>query len=120
MKIGQTEINNSTLIIAAIVVVVAITLVWIAWSSKAPVSTQAAINEVKAQLEVKFNKELEAKDSQIKDYKSRLVVSDGKYKALVNKYDDLQKDKENVKSPVTNAELRDRFIALGYHPLPIK
>ena len=120
MKIGQTEISNSTVIIAVIALIAIIALVWVAWPSKAPVSSQATINEVKDQLEAQFNKEIEAKDLQIKDYKSRLVVSDGKYKALVKKYADLQKEKENVKAPVTNAELRDRFVALGYPPLPIK
>ena len=120
MKIGQQEISKSTAIIAAIAIVALIALVWVAWPSKAPISTQATINEVKAQLEAQFNKQLEEKDIQIKDYKSRLVVSDGKYKVLVKKYADLQKEKENVKLPVTNAELRDRFTALGYPPLPLK
>ena len=120
MKIGQQEISKSTAIIAAIAFVALIALVWVAWPSRAPVSTQATLNDVKVQLEAQFNKELEAKDLQVKDYKSRLVVSDGKYKALVKKYTGLQKEKENVKPPVTNAELRDRFVALGYPPLPIK
>lgn len=87
---------------------------------KKPDTTQAILTTAKKQMEAQFTNQLKEKDVQIKDYKSRLVVSEGKYKTLVKKYTDLQKEKENVKPPRTNAELRDRFIALGYPPLPTK
>jgi len=85
-----------------------------------PDNSQQIINDLKATMEKQYAGQLKEKEVQITDYKNRLVVSEGKYKVLVKRYNDLQKEKENVKPPTTNAELRDRFTALGYPPLPVK
>jgi hypothetical protein len=120
MKIGQTEIGNKWIIIGSAVLVAIIVFIYLSWPSPKPVNTQQIINDTKAELEKQYTAQLKDKDAQIKDYQSRLVVSEGKYATLVKKYNVLQKEKENVKPPATNAELRDRFTALGYSPLPAK
>lgn len=118
MKIGQTEIDNKRVIIGAVILVVIVVLIYLSIPPSKPAGTQQTINDVKAELEKQYAKQLEDKATQIKDYQSRLTLSEGRYRVLVDKYVDLERRKNDVKPPVTNAELRDRFIALGYAPLP--
>jgi type IV pilus biogenesis protein CpaD/CtpE len=106
------------LIVLAVVTVAAI--LFLSSGSKKPIPAVAVLKTAQQQMEIQFKNQLKEKDVQIKDYKSRLVVSESKYAILVQKYRDLQKEKENVKPPASNAELRDRFIALGYPPLAAK
>ena len=61
-----------------------------------------------------------AKEAAVKDYQSRLIVSQNKVAMWADRYSALQKEKENVKPPQTNAELRDRFTALGFPPLAVQ
>jgi peptidoglycan hydrolase CwlO-like protein len=88
--------------------------------NKPPITPTDVINTAQQQMEAQFQAQIKDKDTQIKDYKSRLVVSEGKYKVLVKKYNDLQREIDNVRPPQTNEELRSRFTALGYPPLPVK
>ena len=116
----KVEPRTGWLLIALAVVAGAAILFFSIGGSKKPVPAIAVLDTAQKKMEVQFQNQLKAKEAEIKDYKSRLVVSEGKYKALAQKYINLQKEKENVKSPETNAELRDRFTALGYPPLPAK
>jgi predicted PurR-regulated permease PerM len=107
-------------ILAVFVLAIAL-LIYTSWPS-APkvVDSTATINAAQAQMQTQFTNQLKEKDVQIKDYQSRLAVSDAKYKTLALKYNDLQKEKEHVKAPLTNAETRTRFTAAGFAPLPVK
>jgi len=120
MKIFNYEANNSFLVIGSIVLIVVLVFIFLSIPScqKPPVTPQQTINEVKVELEKQYASQLKEKDTQIKDYKSRLAVSESKYKTLVDRYVDLERRKNEIKPPSTNAELRDRFTALGYPPLP--
>ena len=120
MKIGQTEIDKKWIFIGAAVLGLIVVFIYLSIPPSKPAGTQQTINDVKAELEKQYAKQLEDKATQIKDYQSRLTLSEGRYRVLVDKYVDLERRKNDVKPPVTNAELRDRFTALGYAPLPIK
>ena len=108
------------LLIALVGVAIAALLFFSIGGTKKPLPVVAVLNTAQAQMETQFKNQLKEKDVQIKDYKSRLAVSDAKYKTLVQKYNDLQKEKENVKAPTSNTETRNRFIALDFVPLPAK
>jgi hypothetical protein len=116
----QIEMTNKRWALAGAFVVALALLVYTSWPNPKPVDTTAAINAAKVALEKQYTAQIKEKDVQIEDYKSRLTVSEGKYGTLVQKYIKLQKEKTDVKPPVTNAELRARFTALGYPPLPVK
>jgi hypothetical protein len=112
------------MIIGAIILVIAIILMF-SIPSKKPDNTQEIVNAALATAQAQFDKQLaskdaiiKAKESLIKDKDSKLVISEAKYNAIVQKYLALQKEKEDVKPPTTGKELRDRFIAAGYAPLP--
>lgn len=120
MKIGTVDIDQKWVYLGGIVIVAIILLVFLSWPSLKPIDTQAIINNTKIELEKQYTAQLKDKDAQIQDAKSRLTVSEGRYSGLVQKLADLQKEKVNVKPPTTNKELRDRFIALGFVPLPAK
>ncbi len=122
MKFGTHEIANRWLIaggsiLAGIIVLVVIS---IPSCSKPPVTPQQTINEVKAELEKQYTAQLKDKEATIRDYQSRLTVSYDKYTAMANRYIALQKEKDNVKPPETNREIRSRFVTLGYPPLAAK
>jgi hypothetical protein len=116
----KVEPRTGWLLIALVLVAVAAILFFSIGGSKKPVPMIAVLDTAQKKMEVQFQNQLKAKEAEIKDYKSRRVVSEGKYKALAQKYSALQKEKENVKPPETNTELRDRFTALGYPPLSAK
>lgn len=122
MKIGSYEIENRWLMIAGVVLIGIFIFIFLSIPScqKKPITPQQTINEVRTELEKQYTAQLNEKDTQITDYKSRLTLSEGKYKVLVSKYVDLERRKNEVKPPVTNNEIRDRFIALGYVPLAVK
>ena len=116
----QIEMSRTRCAIVILAVAAAILLMYLSWPNPKPANVQQIINDTKKEMEVQYVKQIAEKDTALKDLKSRIVVSEGKYKVLVQKYIDLQKEKENVKPPQTSAELRDRFTALGYPPLSAK
>jgi hypothetical protein len=109
-------------LITGVIVLVAITiLAFIFWPKpKLPITPQQTINEMKVELEKQYAAQIAGKEATIRDYQSRLTVSYDKYTAMANRYIALQKEKENVPTPTTNKEIRDRFTALGYPPIPAK
>jgi hypothetical protein len=121
MLILNREISNKWIGIGAVVLTAILVIVYLSIPScSKPVTPAAVINQAQAQMTAQFTAQIKEKDTLILDYKNKLVVSQGKYTALVQRYNDLQKEKINVKPPQTNAELRNRFIALGYPPLAVK
>jgi hypothetical protein len=106
--------------LAAAFVLALAALIYASWPNPKPVDTTAAINAAKVALEKQYQAQIAEKETQVKDYKSRLAVSEGKYGTLVVKYIKLQKEKDSVPQPVSNQETRDRFTALGYPPIPLK
>jgi hypothetical protein len=91
----------------------------------APVNSTAIMNEAKKAVEEQYKPILEQKNTDIKtkqqerdDYKSRLIVSEAKYKTLTKKYIELKEVVVNVTPPKTEKELRDRFDALQLPPAP--
>jgi hypothetical protein len=102
-------------------IIALILLVFFSWpkTPKVP-DTTAALNAALETAKKPLLAEIKAKDGLIEEYKARIVVSEGKYSTLAAKYVKLQKEKTDVKPPTTNAELRSRFTALGYPPLPGK
>lgn len=122
MKFGTREISNKWLVLGAVILIGILIFVFFSIPScqKPPVTPQQTINEVKVELEKQYKSQITEKDTQIRDYKGRLTLSEGKYKVLVDKYVDLERRKNEVKPPTTNQELRDRFTILGYPPLAIK
>jgi hypothetical protein len=122
MKIANVEIANKWVGVGAAVLAVIIVLVILSVpkSCVKPSDTTAAIAAVKVELEKQYTAQIETQETQIKDYKNRLTLSEGKYKTLVSQYVDLERRKKDVIPPTTNKELRDRFTALGYPPLAAK
>jgi hypothetical protein len=120
MKIGTYEIPNRVIILATILIGILVIFAILSYPKKPVVSTIPAINAAQQAMENQFKAQIADREAQIKDAKVRLIVSEGRYSALVIKYVDLQKEKNNVKPPITNAETRDRFTTLGYPPLAAK
>ena len=122
MKIGQREIQNKWLAIAGVVMIVIVAFIFFSIPSchKDFITPQATLNEALATAQAPLLKTIEDQKTQIANNQTLIKVSANKYSDLVQKYVDLEKRKNDVKPPTTNAELRDRFIALGYAPLPVK
>lgn len=100
------------------VILLAAVLVYLSWPAKPPaVDTVQLIAEATARIEAQFKADISARETEISDYKSRLAVSESRYRALSARYEELQKGKESVTKPESNAEIRSRFTALGYPPL---
>lgn len=120
MLIFNREVNVKWIVIGGAILIGLMIFVILSIPKSKPPNPIPVISDTQAQLQKQYDAQLKAKDITINDYKSRLVVSQEKYLTKSREYDKLQKEKENVKPPITNAETRDRFIALGFNPLPIK
>jgi hypothetical protein len=73
---------------------------------------------MRAQLMAQYDQEIKARDSKIKELTNRLTVSDQKYKVIVKKLQELKDEYVHVSPPRSNSEVRTRFSAMGYPPLP--
>jgi hypothetical protein len=117
----QIEMTNKRWGLLAVFVLVVALAIYASWPpTTKPADATAAINAAVEAAKKPLLAQLKEKDAELTDYKSRLDVSEGKYSTLSAKYIKLQKEKIDVKPPVTNIELRARFTALGYPPLPVK
>lgn len=126
-KVKTFFVNNKIEILMGLLCLVIVFAIYMMWPVKKSDTTIDILNTVKKQMEEQFNKQLKDKDTAIKDKDAaiqeavnRLIISEGKYQSLVARYSILQKEKINVKAPVTNAETRNRFTILTYIPLPVK
>jgi hypothetical protein len=115
------QMTNGRWAFVGILILAIALLVYASWPAKPPaVDTVKLIAEATAKVEARFKTEIADREGTIRDYKSRLLVSEAKLKTLAVKYADLQRGKESVTTPATNTELRERFTALGFAPLPAK
>ena len=108
---------------AVIFVVLVVIFMWLIWPAPPvlkPTNSAAVIAEAKKALQADYDKKIAAKEKEVKDWQSRYIVSDAKYKLIVTKYKDLQEEFTRVTAPKTNEEIRQRFIVLGYPPIPVK
>lgn len=110
-------------ILAGIVVIGFVLFIWFAWPSTPDVVR--LIEEAKKELTAQHEKVLKGKDEQlktrdaeIKDRDARIVVEKGKYTAILKKYKELQDAKVSVQPAKTDQELRARFTAAGFDPIP--
>jgi hypothetical protein len=120
MLIFNKEISAKWVIIGGVTIVILAILAIISIHKSPPVTPIATINDTQAILQKQYETQLKDKDTAINDYKSRLTISNEKYTSITNKYISLQKEKDNVKPPETNIEIRNRFVALGYPPISSK
>jgi len=125
MKIGLMDIDQKWIYLGSVIIIILIIFAFLSWPKKQPVTTIPAINAAQQTIEKQLNKQITDKDTVIKskegvikDLQNRLTLSDKKYKSIVDKFIVLQKEKENVKTPITVKELRDRFVTAGFIPLP--
>lgn len=120
MLIFNREINSKWIVIGGLFLVgLVIFIILSIPESKSP-NPVPVINDTQVQLQKQYEAQLKAKDISINDYKSRLAVSQERANMWANKYNELERKKDEIKAPVTNAETRDRFISLGFIPLTVK
>lgn len=118
MQIEMTK--NRWGLVAAFVAAIAL-LLYVSWPASPPPNTgRQIVDDGRKALEAQYREQIKEKDEAVKDLRSRLSASESRYQVIVRKFQDLQKEKENVQPPKTNAELRDRFTALGFPPVPGK
>jgi hypothetical protein len=120
MKIGAYDIDNKWIAIGGAVLFAIIVIVYLSIPKTPTGNTAQILDNAAEEIKAPLIKQIADKDVEIKTIKNQLIVSDGKYKVLVKKYIDLQKEKDNVRPPTTNEELRSRYDAAGFPMLPIK
>ena len=110
--------DNRFFFLVVLPIIAVILTIWIFWPKPNPlVDVAKLIEEAKKQVQQQYQQQINGKDTQLKNLKNQLAVSESKYIVLVNKYANLQKEKENVKPAQSNKELVDRFTALGFAPV---
>lgn len=92
-------------------------LLWVSWWTPKPVDTRQLLADLRAKLTKQYEAEIKARDALNRDLANRLKVSNEKYKALSKKLTEVRNEPAK-EPPKTNKELRDRFTALGFAPLP--
>ena len=104
-----------------IILLVAMLVIWKSWPTPPPpVDTAKLIREAEAKLTAEYTQRLQISANAYRDIESRLSVSEAKNKVLAQTIVDLKKKKDEIKTPETDADLRARFTALGFPPLPAK
>ena len=113
--IGSWGWRNMVIVLLVIILVAILIL---SYSRSKPDNSQQIIAEVRAQLMAQYGQEIKTRDSKIKELTNRLTVSDQKYKVIQKRLEELKNEYANVAPPQSNAEIRARFAAIGYPPLP--
>ena len=113
--IGSWGWRNTVIVL--LVVSLAASLI-LSYTRSKPDNSQQIIVEMRAQLMAQYDQEIKTRDSKIKELTNRLTVSDQKYKVIVKKLQELKNEYTNVAPPQSNSEIRTRFSAMGYPPLP--
>ena len=107
---------RNTVIVLLVVSLAAILI--LSYTRSKPDNSQQIIADMRAQLMAQYDQEIKARDSKIKELTNRLTVSDQKYRVIVKKLKELKDEYANVATPQSNSEIRTRFSAMGYPPLP--
>lgn len=79
--------------------------------------TNNTVSEITSNVAKQYEKELKANKEIIAGLEKELKIADENYMILSNKIKDLKVSYENVKEPKNIAEIKDRFIKLGFPPL---
>ena len=90
----------------------------LSYTRSKPDNSQQIIANMRAQLLAQYDQAIKARDSKIKELTNRLTVSDQQYRVIVKKLEELKYEYANVAPPHSNSEIRARFSAMGYPPLP--
>ena len=107
---------RNTVIVLLVVSLAAILI--LSYTRSKPDNSQQIIADMRVQLITQYDQEIKTRDSKIKELTNRLTVSDQKYKGIVKKLQELKDEYANVDPPQSNSEIRTRFSAVGYPPLP--
>lgn len=113
--IGSWGLRNTMIVLLAVSLAAILIL---SYTRSKPDNSQQIIADMRAQLLAQYDKEIKARDSKIKELSNRLIVSDQKYRVIVKKLKELKNEYANVAPPQSNSEIRTRFSAMGYPPLP--
>ena len=113
--IGSWGWRNTVIVLLAIGIAAILVL---SYSHSKPDNSQQIIADMRAQLMAQYDHEIEARDSKIKELTNRLTVSEQKYRVIQKRLEELKDEYANVAPPQTNVEIRARFAAMGYPPLP--
>jgi hypothetical protein len=112
------EWNRQSILLIAIAVAAVAALVWVAWpGAKAPPATQVLNDLMKAEIAVK-EAAIAGLDKEVLALTAQAAASEKRYQQSMAKVAELHRIKDNVREPVTNKELRDRFTAAGFPMLP--
>ena len=110
-------------ILAGVVLLAIIVGVWFMWPKSPDVVKM--IEEAKKELTKQHETVVKAKDADIKikdaalkDLTARIVVEKGRYAAIKKKYDELVFAQSTLQPAKTDEELRARFVAAGFAPVP--
>ena len=112
-------IKKNFLVVAMGTVIIGL-IVAVAWPKTPPLSSTEAIKAAVVILDEQYKTQMTAKDEQIKAYQAKVLASEKKYQEIMIKVKELQRMKDNVKTPKDAAESRDRFNALGFPATPVK
>jgi len=113
--IGSWGWRNTVLVLLAIGIAAILVL---SYSHSKPDNSQQIIADMRAQLIAQYDQEIKVRDSRIKDLTNRLIVSEQKYRVTQKRLEELKNEYANASPPQSNAEIRARFTAMGYPPLP--
>ena len=108
--------SRNTVIVLLVVSIAAILI--LSYTRSKPDNSQQIMADMRAQLLAQYNKEIKSRDFKIRELTNRLTVSDQKYRVIVKKLEELKDEYANVAPPQSNSEIRARFSAMGYPPLP--
>jgi hypothetical protein len=93
-------------------------MIYLAWWAPSPENAQALITHMEEQLLEQYAKDLQLRDDKITMLSARVDASEKKYATLSKTLKEMQDANTKILPPKTNAELRKRFTARGYIPLP--
>lgn len=134
MLIFNREIDSRWLMMGgAILAVLLIFALLSIRSCQKPDDMPASIAAVKKALEEKYNGQLEEKDTLLEQkdiaivkrqeennaLRVKIAISEEKNKTLAKRYNDLKEAYSNVTLPKSDTELRDRYSAAGFVPVPV-
>jgi hypothetical protein len=95
--------------------------VWFSWPKDDSAIYKKQIKELTAQVSVKEKDslaKLKVKDATIKDLNARITVEKTRYAVIAKKYQELIDAQKTIVPAKTELEMRSRFSAAGYDPLP--
>ena len=90
----------------------------LSYTRSTPDNSQQIIAVMRAKLMAQYDQEIKARDCKIKELTNRLTVSEQKYTVIQKRLEDLKNEYANASLPQSNGEIRTRFTAMGYPPLP--